>query len=119
MERTKTILHREKQIICLDFSDCDLEQTRLVMVAGAALIRAQPLSSVLVLSDFTNTTHDARLTPELKEFTAGNAPYVKASASVGVTGMRKILFDAIMKLTGRNVPIFDHPDQAKAWLIAQ
>jgi hypothetical protein len=119
MERAKTIFPGQKQIVYLDFSDCDMEQAHQVIVDGALLIRAQPLGSVLILSDFTNSTHDARLTPALKEFTTGNAPYVKASASVGVTGMRKILFDAIMKLTGRNVPIFDHPDQAKAWLIAQ
>jgi hypothetical protein len=118
MERVRSIIHGTKELIYLDFSNCGMDQVVQVIAEGTQLIRAQPPSSVLVLSDFTNTTHDPRLTQVLKEFTAGNKPYVKASASVGITGMGKVLYDAVMKFTGRNVPLFDNPDQAKEWLIA-
>lgn len=119
MGRVTVVVHDSKQIIDLEFRDCDMDQALQVIAEGAKVIRALPLRSALILSDFTNATHDARLSLSLGQFMVGNEPCVKASAAVGVTGMKRVLFDAVMKFSGRNLPIFDTVDQAKDWLAAQ
>jgi len=119
MQRATTIRHGEISIIFVDFRDCDLPQSLQVIAEATKLIRGQPSHSALILTDFTNSTHDARLAPALNEFTSGNAPHVKASAIIGMTGMKRVVYDVVMKATGRNIPIFDDADKAKEWLIAQ
>ena len=119
MERAKSILYEGKQIIILDFANCKTEETLQVIAEGAKLIHAQPLKSALVLSDFTNSSTDPSLLSAFRAFTAGNEPYVKASAIVGLGRIAEIFYDIIMKFTRRTVPIFGDADQAKAWLIAQ
>jgi hypothetical protein len=110
---------QRKQIIYNDFRDCGMEDVFQVIGQAAPLIRTQPEKSVLILSDFTGSVHNAQLLSALREFTAGNAPHVKASAIIGMTGMKKVLYDTVMKFTGRNIPIFDDADQAKEWLVTQ
>ena len=119
MERVKTISHEGKEIIFLDFANCKTEEMLQVIAEGAKLIQAQPPKSVLALSDFTNSSTDPSLLSAFRAFTAGNEPYIKASAIVGLSRIAEIFYDIIIKFTRRNVTIFANADQAKAWLIAQ
>jgi hypothetical protein len=41
---------------------------------------------------------------------------MKMSAVVGVTGLKQIVFNGLMKLTGRDVKSFNSVDDAKRWL---
>ena len=52
----------------------------------------------------------------LKQFTAHNKPYVKAGAVVGVTGLKRIIFSAVVTFSRRNLEAFDDVEQAKHWL---
>ena len=64
----------------------------------------------------TNARFNDEVSNGLKEFTAHNRPYVKAAAIVGITGLKRILFDAVMAFSKRNIETFDNLDQAKRWL---
>jgi hypothetical protein len=52
----------------------------------------------------------------MKEFTKHNKPYVKASAVVGISGIKKIIFHAVMLFSGRKIHACDTLEQAKDWL---
>jgi hypothetical protein len=52
----------------------------------------------------------------MKEFAAHNKPYVKASTVVGITGLKKIIYDAVLMFSKRNISTFDSIDPAKEWL---
>jgi hypothetical protein len=119
MASAKFISHAGRQIVFLDFANCDVEQTLQVIAEGAKLIRAQPLKSVSILSDFTGASSDPRLLAAMRTFTAGNEPFVLASAIVGLSRVAKIFYEIIVKFTRRVIPIFADTDQAKGWLIAQ
>jgi hypothetical protein len=42
---------------------------------------------------------------------------VKAAAVVGITGLKKIIFGAVMAFSKRNLASFDNVEQAKRWLV--
>jgi hypothetical protein len=119
MGRASLISHEGKQIVFLVYANSNVEQVLEVIAEGSELIRTQPPKSVLILNDFTNATSDPRLLSAIRVFTAGNAPFVKASAIFGLGRVAKVFYDIIMQFTGRHVQIFADVNQAKDWLINQ
>jgi hypothetical protein len=55
----------------------------------------------------------------MKEFVIHNKPYVVAAAVVGVTGLKQVILNAVMKLSGRKLTAFNTLAAAKDWLAAQ
>ena len=53
----------------------------------------------------------------MKQFSAHNKPYVKAAAVVGITGLKRIFFRAVMAFAKLNLEFFDDVEQAKRWLV--
>ncbi len=82
-------------------------------------IKVQPPKSILLLSNVTGTYYNQGLISKMKNFSSNISPYVKASAMVGVTGITKIFFNALVKLTGRDIKAHSSLDEAKEWLVAQ
>ena len=119
MSGASIVIHGGKQIIFVDFRNCDERQDLQVIAEGAKLIRKQPNNSALVLCDFTDSPPIPQILQPLREFVTGNSPFVKASAILGITGMGRVLYNSVMKLAGRNIPIIEDYEQAKEWLIAQ
>ncbi|MGC4120101.1 MAG: hypothetical protein QM765_37075 [Myxococcales bacterium] len=48
-----------------------------------------------------------------------NAPYVKAGAVVGVTGLKKIVLNTLNLMTSRGFRAFDAREKALDWLAQQ
>ena len=117
MERVQFVQHNGKEILLLDFSRCTVTDALALIDEAAAAIRTRPQQSLLTLTDVTDMRFDDKLSQRMKEFTAINKPYVKAAAVVGVTGLKKILFDAVMVFSKRKIHAFDNRETAKAWLI--
>ena len=117
-ERIKFILHSGKEILLLDFSGCSADEACGVIEQAMPVVKTRPEHSLRTLADVTNMRFDDRLSQRMKEFTAHNKPYVKAAAVVGVTGLKKILFEAVMIFSKRKFHAFDDQDQAKNWLAA-
>jgi hypothetical protein len=55
----------------------------------------------------------------MKRYSAANTPFVKASVVVGIGGLKRVLYQAVVKLSGRNIATLDTVDEAKDWLAAQ
>ena len=53
------------------------------------------------------------------DFVKGNKPYVKAGSVVGISGMQTIVYNAVMRISGRNLKALGSLDQAKDWLASQ
>ena len=119
MERVNFIQYKGKRILYIDFSNCDIGEDLKVIEKAKKIIRSQPEKSIFTLTNFTDTRFNDETTVALKEYVAGNKPYVIAAAVVGVTGIKQILYNSIMRLTGRKLTLFDTMDQAKEWLAEQ
>jgi hypothetical protein len=53
----------------------------------------------------------------MKDFTTHNKPYVKAAAIIGISGIKKIIFEAVMMFSRRKIHIFNDMTEAKDWLV--
>ena len=119
MGKVRFIHHRGKPILFLDFSHCSTDEVFKTIDEAKQIIRTQPQKSVLTLTDVTNTKYNMETTQAMKELANGNKPYVKAGAVVGIDGLKKIIYEAVTRFSGRNIPVFDDVEKAKDWLVEQ
>jgi hypothetical protein len=119
MERVQFIQHKGKKILHLNFADCKADEVLQVIQQGKDAIKTQQHQSVLTLTDVTNAAFNSKVSEAMKEFVVHNKPYVVAAAVIGVTGLKKIIFNAVMKISGRHLHAHDSLDQAKDWLASQ
>ena len=117
-DRVRFITHEGKNILHLDFSRCTAAEALNIIAKAKKVIATQPEQSLLTLTDVTDTRFSDEVTQELKLFTAHNRPYVRAAAVVGVTGLKRIIFEAVIVFSGRKLSTFDTIEKAKQWLVA-
>jgi hypothetical protein len=55
----------------------------------------------------------------MKEVAASNAPWVKASAVIGVSGLLQVALIAVTRFSKRNILAFSTKEEALDWLAAQ
>jgi trimethylamine:corrinoid methyltransferase-like protein len=118
-KRIKFIEHKGKQILHLDFTRARADEVIKIIDAAKGVIAAQPEQSLRTLSDVSDMKFDSDATAAMKEFVNHNKPYVAAAAVVGVTGLKQIIYNAVVKFSGRNLVAFDTHGQAKDWLASQ
>ncbi len=119
MERVKFIIHKWRRILVLDGSYCSVEEAIKSIDEAKKVIRSQPESSLLILTDVTGAKYNLEVIEKLKEFASGNKPYVRASALVGLDGLQKAVYSAVTLFSKRTIPVFDDIEEAKDWLIEQ
>jgi hypothetical protein len=116
-ERVKFIKHGGRDILLLNFVECSANDVLHTIDEAKSVIAAQPQGSLLTLTDVTNARFNEEVTNRMKEFTTHNKPFVKAAAIIGVSGIKKIIFEAVMMFSKRKIHIFDTVNEAKDWLI--
>jgi hypothetical protein len=116
MERVQFIQHKGRKILHLNFADCTSNEVLEVIEQAKSAIKTQSPQSVYTLTDVTNTAFDSVVSAAMKDFVLHNKPYIVASAVVGVTGLKQIIFNAVMKLSGRKLTAFENIAAAKDWL---
>jgi hypothetical protein len=114
------LTHKDKTILCLDIADLQVKDKpefyKLVALAKQN-ISQQPLKSVLVITNVTNTGFDTEIANLIKEYAEHNTPYVKASSVVGISGWQKIILTAIKAVTRRDFHLANTMEEAKEWLV--
>ncbi|PZR14926.1 MAG: hypothetical protein DI536_09075 [Archangium gephyra] len=106
------------QILHLDFVGITIEQAPALLEACGALVRSQPLDSAFTLSDFTGAHFDSNITVQLREYTKANRPHVHFGAVVGITGIKRAVYRAMLLFSGRtNLVLCDTVDEAKRVLV--
>jgi hypothetical protein len=117
MPKSQLIVHNGKSIYHMDFSNLNnpLEIQNLIQ-ESVRYIRLQPPLSVLTLTYIQGMHFNTEIKAMFNDFIKGNKPYVKAGAVVGISGMQQIIYNGLMKVTGRDIKAFDSADEAKNWL---
>jgi hypothetical protein len=120
MSKTQTIVHNGKTIYHMDFSNLNNpSEIQNLIKESIRFIRLQPPSSVLTLTNIQGMHFNSEIKELFNDFIKGNKPYVKAGAVVGISGMQQILYNGLMKVTGRDIKAFDKVEDAKNWLTAK
>ncbi len=120
MERVSFAKHKGRDILIVDLSESkNADDNIAVLDKARAVIDIQAPKSLLILTNVTNAHYDPRAADAMKKYSAANTPYIKASAVVGVTGIRRVIYQAIVKITGRQISTFESADEALDWLASQ
>lgn len=114
---SSVITHKGKNIVLMDFSNSGKDQVLATMKQAEALIRNQPPESVLGLLDVSGSMYNKEVAAAFKEFAEGNKPYIKMTVIVGLEGIKKVLYDAVIIFTRRkNIISMDDIEKAKDFL---
>lgn len=104
----------------LDLSGFQRPADGLAALASARIpAEYQRPRSVLTLADVSDSPFDSAVKDGLREVLAFNRPFVLAGALLGVTGLQRVMYTALMRITGRNSRIFSTEAEALAWLEAE
>jgi hypothetical protein len=116
--RSRWIEYRNKRIFYQDFSglffNADAVKQELAEVQAAVM--AEPVHSVLVISNFHDTEIGSNLMPFLNASSQSTKDHVRKTAVLGVSGVKRSLGDLLSRLTGQPLMYFDTEEEAKEWL---
>jgi hypothetical protein len=120
MERTRFIEHQGTRILLLDFAGIrDPDEALRGIAHSKAVVASQPVASLLVMTLVRDARYNAAVLQGMKDLAAHNAPYVKASAVVGMSGLHRIAYQAVILFSKRNIKVFDQESDALDWLVTQ
>jgi len=89
MTGVEFILHKGVRILDLDIRGSkDVDQNIAAFRLAQELAIKEPLKSLRLLTDVTEAHYTSDAVSVLKEFSKSTTPYMKASAVVGVTGVK-------------------------------
>jgi hypothetical protein len=115
-ERVRVIEHG---IVLQDFSYADRAEARAAIAEARAFMETQPRGDVLLLTDVTGASFDQSVVDGIRELATHHKPWVKASALVGLTPLMRVLYRAIVALTGRDIRIFEGRAEAIGYLVSR
>ena len=102
-----------------DFSNfgTDVDGLSAEIDAADAAILREPKDSVLLLADLRGTTTSSAVVDLFKKSSAKTKGYVKKQAIVGLSGIQKMLAQAVAWFSRETFVLFDTPDAARDWLV--
>jgi len=116
---SQIITHSGKKIVYVDLSGSKASELPAKIAEAKRLIESQPRESALILTNVTDVELNSDSSHIMKDFSTHNTPYTRASAVVGIEGLKKIIYAGIQRVTGRNIPTFNTIEEAKDWLVQQ
>ena len=118
--RSKWLTYKGKQIFYQDFSGygfLDMEPLKRELAAVQEIVIQAPENSVLVLTDFRETSIGRDLMDLLTASSRVTKLHIKKTAVLGVTGTKRIFADMLVRLTGQQLSFFDQEEAARDWLV--
>ncbi len=115
-DRVRVIEHG---IVLQDFSYAEPIEARAAIAEARAFMETQPRGSVLLLTDVSGSSFDQGVVDAIRELAAHHKPWVKASALVGLTPLMRVLYRAIVALTGRDIRVFETRAEAIGHLVSR
>ena len=110
--------HKGTPIMFADYRECVTPEQQLALLDEVASTM-QSKSEVRLLVDYNGIKAGPNYMAKLKEY--GNTVFkkhMKCSAVLGITGLKKILFNGYSRATGaKNIKAIDSRDEALDWLV--
>jgi len=120
MTKAEFMTYKGVRILDLDVrQEQEVQRSMDAFRAAQALAIKEAPKSVRLITDVTGAHYDSEGVGVMKAFSKAITPYVKASAAVGVTGIKQIILQSLIRLSGRNIKLFDTREEALEWLVDQ
>ena len=115
-DRIRFITHHGKQVLLVDSSHCSAAEVEKVYRELPEFVITRPLSSVLILSDFTGASFDEEAMRDMKQAAVFDKSHVRKSAWVGAENFPKVFSEGLRSFSRRDFPAFKTREEALAWL---
>jgi len=115
-KRIRFITYGGQQILYVDFSNGSVEDMHSIIRESVQIVRSQRSKSLLMLTNVENQAFNPAAAAEMQKYATGNDPYVFAAAVIGLNGLRKVVYEAIRRVSGQNMMAFPDIEKAKRWL---
>jgi hypothetical protein len=120
MDRTRFIDHRGTRVLHLDYAGVrDPAEAVAAIRHSMEVVKQHPPKSLLVMTSVRDARYNTAVLQALKELASTNEPFVKASAVVGMGGLHRIAYQAVILFSRRNIQTFDREEDALDWLVQQ
>ena len=116
-ERIRFIVHKGKQILLTDFSNCSPREVEKIAQAVPEHVTVRPRDSVLLLTGFTGASFDKEALRAMKETAVFDKPYIKKSAWLGADNVPAAFVQNLKEFSRRQFPTFKSREEALAWLV--
>lgn len=113
------IKHKGKRILYVDYSGIDNEEE---MINHLYLMKKELLSTpwrIRLITNYKDAVGSHRFMDELKKMGVEYQKKIKLSATIGITGVRKLLFRAYIAFTGQDVALLNNLEDAKEYVIGR
>lgn len=120
--RPEFIEHNDKKIFYLNFSHMEKDAIPAFMEEAKRVLSAESPSSVLFLANVNKMSFDKQIVKNFVDFFKFTKTYTQKTAVIGLDTIKKMLYEAVLVLSGRgseNIRVFDGPNaenKAKDWL---
>jgi hypothetical protein len=117
--KSEWMMHNGERFIYCDFTrfGIDVDGLRSEVEAADQLICLQTENSVLALADLRDTVASRKVVDLFKESAVRTKKHVRKQAVVGVTGIRRILAEAVARFSHQPMVLFDTVEEARDWLV--
>ena len=118
--KSEWMTHKGKRFVYQDFRSfgIDAEGLRAELEAVDRLISLQTKNSVLALADLRDTVASRKVVEMFKESAARTKTQIRKQAVVGVTGIKRLLAEAVARFAQQPLALFDTVEEAKEWLVS-
>ena len=117
--KSRWVEHNGKKILHQDFANLFYNSVAVKQELESVqeIVLHEPVNSVLILSDFTNTQISGDVMSVLNQASKTTKPFVRKTAVLGVTGIKRTFGDLLSRITGQPLVYFTNEADAIAWLI--
>jgi hypothetical protein len=116
-DHVKFVKFKGHAILQIDFEECTPAEMLERIHCARAIIGAQAPGSVRTLTLVKGARFNKGTSEALKDYTAHNKPFVKVAAIVGLSGLQEIVYNVIIRVTGRKIATFSNVEAAKEFLV--
>lgn len=116
--KSRWIEHNDQKILYQDFANLffNIEAVKNELDEVQEIVLNQPQGSLLIISNFTNTEISGDLMSILNQASKATKPYVRKTAVLGVTGIKRTFGDLLSRITGQPLVYFTNETDALDWL---
>jgi hypothetical protein len=120
MDRIRFIDHKGTRILHFNYSGLkDPDEAIATIAESKKVAQAQPPKSLLVMTSVRDARYNTAVLQAMKELASENEPFVKASAVVGMGGLHRIAYQAVILFSRRQIKTFEREEDALDWLVQQ
>ena len=84
---------------------------------GKKILMGSGDKEILLITDMGGVYTTSEVDKKMIQINKEILPIVKKAAVLGMTGIKRILIEAFIKLEGGNIKLFDSIEEAKKWLV--